>query len=202
MAGPKSLHIPLFEMLGCDVPVILAGMVGVARLELAAAVTPAGGFPTLAIVREDSSLIAPEINALRRATARPFAVNQIPAATESRLLDAQVGTCLDLGVHTFSFFWDVVPEVVARVKAADCRVLHQVGTVAAARQADAEGVNVLIVQGCEAGGHVHGPTGAFSFAEAVQFIGNLHKQQHPEHRSVSEMSRGCRPSAHNMDPTV
>ena len=163
----QSLHTPLCDMLGCDVPVILAGMGGVARSELAAAVALAGGYPTLGMVREDPSLIAAEIDALRRATSRPFAVNLIPAATEPRLLDAQIGTCLDLGVRTFSFFWDVVPEVVARVKAADCRVLHQVGTVAAARQADAEGVDVLIVQGCEAGGHVHGRTGAFPFAEAV-----------------------------------
>ena len=130
------LHTPLCDFLGCDVPVLLAGMGGVARWELAAAVANAGGYAMLGMVREDPDLIASEITALRAATNRGFAVNVIPSATEAGLLDRQIGRCLDLGVTDFTFFWDVVPAAVARVKAAGCKVLHQVGTVEAARQAE------------------------------------------------------------------
>lgn len=162
-----ALRTPLCDLLGCDVPILLAGMGGVSRWELAAAVANAGGFGMLGMVREAPSLIIEEVRALRRATDRPFAVNVIPAATEPRLLEAQIATCLDFGVPAFAFFWDVMPEVVARVKHAGCLVLHQVGTLAAARQAEKAGVDVIIAQGVGAGGHVHGRLPVFDLTRQV-----------------------------------
>ncbi len=162
-----NLHTPLCDLLGCEVPVLLAGMGGVARWELAAAVANAGGYATLGMVREDPDLIAREVAALRSATDRPFAVNLIPAATEADLLDRQIGRCLDLGVPAFGFFWDVMPDVVARVKRAGCLVLHQVGTAEAARIAEEAGADVIIAQGVEAGGHVHGRLGTFVLLERI-----------------------------------
>jgi nitronate monooxygenase len=38
------LHTPVCDILGCQYPIVLAGMGGVARSELVAAVTRAGGF--------------------------------------------------------------------------------------------------------------------------------------------------------------
>lgn len=163
----SPLHTPLCDLLGCEVPVLLAGMGGVARWELAAAVANAGGYAMLGMVREDPALIGREVTALRAATDRPFAVNIIPSATEAGLLDRQIGLCLDLGVRAFTFFWDVVPAAVARVKAAGALVLHQVGTADAARQAEAAGADVVIAQGIEAGGHVHGRTGTLALADEV-----------------------------------
>ncbi|MAQ37114.1 MAG: 2-nitropropane dioxygenase [Thioclava sp.] len=163
----NPLHKPLCDLLGCAQPVLLAGMGGVSRWELAAAVANAGGYGILGMVREDPALIAAEVTALRDATDRPFAVNLIPAATEPALLDAQIACCLDLGVPAFSFFWDVMPDVVARVKRAGCLVLHQVGTVEAARIAEEAGADVIIAQGVEAGGHVHGRHPAFGLAEQI-----------------------------------
>jgi nitronate monooxygenase len=170
MPGPDEsppLRTPLCDLLGCEVPVLLAGMGGVARAELAAAVARAGGYAMLGMVRESPELIETEIRAYRAATDRPFAVNVIPSATDPALLQAQIARCLDLGVRAFTFFWDVLPEVIAQVKREGCLVLHQVGTLAAARQAEAAGADVIIAQGIEAGGHVHGRTGAFALAEAV-----------------------------------
>lgn len=43
-------------------------------------------------------------------------------------------------------------------------MLHQVGTPEAARAAESAGVDALIAQGIEAGGHVHGRIGAFALA--------------------------------------
>lgn len=163
----KSLRTPICDLLGCDVPILLAGMGGVSRWELAAAVANAGGYGMLGMVRESPALITEEVTALKAATARPFAVNVIPAATEPGLLDAQIRCCLDLGVSAFTFFWDVMPEVVARVKRAGCLVLHQVGTVEAARQAEGAGSDVIIAQGVGAGGHVHGRQPVFELTEQI-----------------------------------
>ncbi|MDX5350845.1 MAG: nitronate monooxygenase [Paracoccaceae bacterium] len=161
------LRTPLCDLLGCEVPVLLAGMGGVARWELAAAVANAGGFAMLGMVRENPDLIETEVRALRAATNRPFAVNVIPAASDPALLSRQIDRCLDLGVRAFTFFWDVLPDTIARVKREGCLVLHQVGTAEAARQAEDAGADVLIAQGIEAGGHVHGRTGAFALAATV-----------------------------------
>lgn len=154
MADPLSN--PLTRLLGCDVPVLLAGMGGVAHWELAAAVANAGGYGMLGMVREPVSLITSEVTALRAATDRPFAVNLIPSATDPTLLNTQIACCLDLAVPAFTFFWDVVPAAVDRVKRAGALVLHQVGSLRAARDAEAAGADVLIAQGVGAGGHVHG----------------------------------------------
>jgi len=162
-----AIRTPVCDLLGCEVPILLAGMGGVSRWELAAAVANAGGFGMLGMVREAPDLIAAEVAALRAATDRAFAVNVIPAATEPRLLDAQIGRCLDLGVPAFAFFWDVMPDVVARVKREGCRVLHQVGTVDAARKAEDAGADVIIAQGIEAGGHVHGRSPVFDLTERI-----------------------------------
>ncbi|MCZ4352214.1 nitronate monooxygenase [Roseovarius aestuarii] len=162
-----TLHTPLCDLLGCDVPILLAGMGGVARWELAAAIANAGGYPALGMVREAPALIAQQVTALRAATDRPFAVNLIPAATDPALLDAQIRQCLDLGVTAFSFFWDVLPEVVARVKNHGALVLHQVGTPQQAQLAEDAGADVIIAQGIEAGGHVHGRIGSYPLAETI-----------------------------------
>jgi nitronate monooxygenase len=167
MDSNNGIRTPLCDLLGCDVPILLAGMGGVARWELAAGVANAGGFAALGMVRESPELIASEVKALQAATDRQFAVNLIPAATDPALLDAQIEQCFRLGVTAFSFFWDVLPDVVARVKRKGALILHQVGTVEQARRAEDAGVDVIIAQGIEAGGHVHGRIGSFALTETI-----------------------------------
>lgn len=162
-----TLRTPVCDLLGCDHPVLLAGMGGVARSELCAAVAEAGGFGMIGMVRETAEFIAAEVAAVRARTKRPFAVNLIPAATEAGLLDRELGVCLDFGVPAMCFFWDVVPAAVRRAKDAGCIVLHQVGSLRAAEEAEAAGADVLIAQGVEAGGHVHGRTPALVLVEQV-----------------------------------
>ena len=163
----RRLHTPVCALLGCDVPILLAGMGGVARSELVTAVAEAGGYGILGMVREAPALIAAEIDAVRASTTRPFAVNLIPAATDPKLLAAEMQVCFDRTVPAMCFFWDVVPGAVARAKAAGCLVLHQVGSLNAALAAMAAGADVLIVQGVEAGGHVHGTVASLILVEQV-----------------------------------
>ncbi len=167
MPDRHRLHSPICDLLGCELPILSAGMGGVARSELVAAVAQAGGYGILGMVREDPELIAHEIDAVRTRTDRPFAVNLIPAATAPALLDAELAVCFERGVSAMCFFWDVVPEAVARAKAAGCLVLHQVGSLSAAHEAEAAGADVLILQGVEAGGHVHGTVGSLVLVEQV-----------------------------------
>ncbi len=153
---PRALQTPLLELLGCEVPIMNAGMGGVARSELAAAVCNAGGFGCLGMVRESASRITEEVTRLRARTDRPFAVNLIPAATAPALLEQQVETCLELDVPAITLFWDVDRDLVKELKQRSVLVLHQVGSRADAQHALRAGADVLIAQGAEAGGHVRG----------------------------------------------
>lgn len=158
MNEASPLATPLCRLLGCRYPILLAGMGGVARSELVAAVTEAGGYGFLGMVREQPALIAAEIAAVRARTDHPFGVNLIPAATDAALLEAELAVCFEQRVHSLCFFWDVDAAAIARAKAAGCLVFYQVGSVADAVAAEAAGADVIIAQGVEAGGHVRGTT--------------------------------------------
>jgi nitronate monooxygenase len=153
-----ALRTPVCELLGCDVPVVLAGMGGVARSELVAAVSNAGGFGFLGMVREPPDLIRSEIARVRVATSREFGVNLIPAATDPLLLEAELEVVIAEHVAAVTLFWDLKPDVVRRLRDSGCLVLCQVGSVREAEDAVAAGAQILIAQGFEAGGHVRGTT--------------------------------------------
>jgi nitronate monooxygenase len=154
----STLQTPICELLGCDVPVVLAGMGGVARSELVAAVSAAGGFGFLGMVREPPDLIRSEIARVRAATTRDFGVNLIPAATDPDLLEAELATVIAERVGAVTLFWDLRPDIVRRLRDAGCLVLCQIGSVREAEEAAVAGAHVVIAQGFEAGGHVRGKT--------------------------------------------
>lgn len=163
-----ALRTPLCALLGCELPILLAGMGGVARHRLAAAVARAGGFAVLGMVREPVSRIRDEVMALRALCSGPFAVNLIPAATPAALLKQQVAACAALEVPAMVLFWEVDQQLVRHLKEEGIQVIYQVGSREDAQQALAAGADVLIAQGHEAGGHVRGTTGTLSLlAELV-----------------------------------
>jgi nitronate monooxygenase len=153
---PADLRRPICDLLGCNYPVVLAGMGGVARSELVIAVTEAGGFGFLGMVREPVALIRAEVERVRARTRRSFGVNLIPAATDRALLDAQLAECIALDVPVVCLFWDLVPDALQRLRDAGIVVICQIGSAAEAQEAQAAGAQALIAQGREAGGHVRG----------------------------------------------
>jgi nitronate monooxygenase len=153
------LHTPVCDLLCCEYPIVLAGMGGVARSELVAAVSEAGGFGFLGMVRESPEFITSEITAVRARTARPFGVNLIPAATKPDWLAAELDACIAARIHAVTLFWDLSVETVKRLRGEGVLVACQVGSLAEARAAEDAGADILIAQGLEAGGHVRGLSG-------------------------------------------
>lgn len=151
-----DLHTSVCDLLGCRYPIVLAGMGGVARSELVAAVTEAGGFGFLGMVRELPALIQTEVRRVREHTGRAFGVNLIPAATDAVLLEAQLAACIDLAVPVVGLFWDISAGITQRLRDAGILIVCQIGSVQEAEAAQAGGAHALIAQGCEAGGHVRG----------------------------------------------
>jgi nitronate monooxygenase len=149
-----TLHTPVCDLLGCESPIVLAGMGGVARSELVTAVTKAGSFGFLGMVRESPELIRSEVEKVRAATDRDFGVNLIPAATEPDLLEAEIAAVLAARVPVVCLFWDLSAELVKRLRGEGVLVVCQVGGLQEAQEAQEAGAQILIAQGVEAGGHV------------------------------------------------
>ena len=71
MVNPAPLKTRLTELLGCDYPIVQAGMGGPGRSELCAAVSSAGAFGCIGMVKESPELVRREIAAVPR-THEPF----------------------------------------------------------------------------------------------------------------------------------
>ena len=125
-----------------------------ARHELAAAVSEAGGLGTMATL--EPPRLAWELAAARRLTGRPLAVN---------LLLPFVGAehwRVAAGADAVVTFWGFPRRRTSGVW------IHQCGSVEEARAAHAAGVDAVIAQGVEAGGHVRGTTPAGDLLERVR----------------------------------
>ncbi|HEV2562538.1 MAG TPA: nitronate monooxygenase [Rhizomicrobium sp.] len=169
----KPLHTPVCDLFGCDVPVMLAGMGGPSRSELVAAVTEAGGFGFLGMVRESPRRIQTEIERVRARTSRNFGVNLIPAATPPDELIGELQIVLELKPFAVALFWDVAPAVIKRLRDAGILVVHQVGSASEAEEAQRAGAQVLIAQGIEAGGHVRATKPLFETLAEVLAVANV-----------------------------
>lgn len=144
------LTTPLCDMFGTTVPIWNAGMGGgLAGVDLAAAVSEAGGLGVLGMGGLPAGLIADHIRQLRARTDRSFGVNLIMPLMN----DAAVQCCLDERVPTLILFWGDPAPYVERAHAVGTKVVVQVGSVAQARSAAGAGVDAVMVQGVEAGGH-------------------------------------------------
>jgi nitronate monooxygenase len=71
-------------------------------------------------------------------------------------VDAIIDLCLEEHVPILATFWGDPTPYVARAHAAGVKVIDQVGSVAAARRAAQAGVDAIVAQGVEAGGHLAG----------------------------------------------
>jgi nitronate monooxygenase len=153
----------LCERLGIDVPIIQAPMGGAVGPPLAAAVSNAGGLGMLVLWRADIDTVRRQIREVRALTSRPFGVNlNLDFPQEERL-----AVCLDERVPIISFFWRDPSALVPRAKAGGAIVMHTVGSAAAAKQAVNCGVDIVIAQGWEAGGHVRGTVATMPLVPAV-----------------------------------
>jgi nitronate monooxygenase/enoyl-[acyl-carrier protein] reductase II len=158
------VHTPLCDELGIEVPILNVGFGGGAPARLAAAVSNAGGCGVIGTGGLPAAALRPEIIRRRGLTDRPFGVNVIIAGmsmsdlTWSRTIEQQIDVCLDERVPLLVLFWGDPAPFVERAHAAGTKVFLQVGTVEEARSAQQRGVDAVIAQGVEAGGHVKGRT--------------------------------------------
>jgi NAD(P)H-dependent flavin oxidoreductase YrpB (nitropropane dioxygenase family) len=147
------LSTPLCNLLGIEVPIITAPMgPNITSLELAAAVSNAGGLGIISFGGNPPPLLRQEIHRLRSLTSKPFGVNLLLEFP----VEEHVKVCIEEQVPVLSFFWGDPSPYVERAHAAGIKVVDQVGSVEAAQRSARAGIDVIIAQGVEAGGHIAG----------------------------------------------
>jgi len=153
-------------LLGIDHAVVQAGMARYGTsAALAAAVSEAGGLGILGCLRRPADEAVAEIRLIRERTNRPFGVNFVLPLLDEKTFAA----CVAERVPVFSFFRGDPAEATARAHESGAKVIHQVTTVAEAERARRVGVDIIVAQGTEAGGH-NGPIPLFDLLPDVVAI--------------------------------
>jgi enoyl-[acyl-carrier protein] reductase II len=161
---PATLTTRLTREFNLEVPFVNAGMAFVATAPLASAVCNAGGLGMIGIAAMDPAFLRAQIHQIRGATDRAFGVNIIARFSTPDQIDILVQEKVPLVV----FFWDEAPaDWIARLREAGARIWIQIGSIAEASAAIAQGVDGLVVQGSEAGGHNRSSAGLLSLLPAV-----------------------------------
>jgi enoyl-[acyl-carrier protein] reductase II len=164
-----SLRTPLCDLLGIEHPILLAGMGGVAYAELCAAVSNAGGFGTLGMAGRSQSEIRDQIRKVRDLTEKPFGVDLLAAVPES--LERTADLIIEGGAAAFISGLGVPPpHLVQRFHEAGLQVMNVSGTVRHARAAEAGGLDAVVAQGTEAGGHTGRVAGLALIPQVVDAV--------------------------------
>jgi NAD(P)H-dependent flavin oxidoreductase YrpB (nitropropane dioxygenase family) len=160
---PTTFDTPFCRLVGIPLPIVQAPIGGLAVPELAAAVSRAGGLGMIALTWAEPADIDAKIGRLKALTDRPFGVNLILRTEQQERLRL----CLDAGARIVSLFWGDPAQLVPIAHEAGAIVMHTVGDVAEARRAVDAGVDVVVAQGWEAGGHVRGEVATMVLVPAV-----------------------------------
>ncbi len=161
-----SLKTRLTERYDLQTPIVQAGMAFAGMTPpLGIAVSQAGAMGSIAGV----GILPPEVVRMlvaetQAGTAKAFHVNFITPFTSDELIELMC----ELRPPAVSFHWGhPSPTWIEKLHSAGVDVWEQVGTVDAARAAAGDGVDLVIAQGSEAGGHSLGSVGALALTPAV-----------------------------------
>ncbi|OLR94839.1 NAD(P)H-dependent flavin oxidoreductase [Actinokineospora bangkokensis] len=152
-----------WRRLGLAAPLAQAPIGSASTPALVAAVAEAGALGVLAASWTAPSGLARHLLEVGRRTDRAFAVNLVLRWPQHDRL----AIALDSGVRVISTSWGDPAPYRAAITAAGALHLHMVGDAEEARAAVDSGVDVVVAQGWEAGGHVRGTTSTLALVPEV-----------------------------------
>ena len=158
------LRTGLCDLIGIELPIISAPMgPDLSGPDLVAAVSGAGGLGVLQAQLHPPQLLRKALQRIRSVTDKPFGVGFVLHFP----CDEGMAICLEERVSVLWTFWGDPSRFVAPAHAAGVKVFAQVGSVADARAVAASGVDVVVAQGVEAGGHVAGEVSTLALVPRV-----------------------------------
>jgi len=145
------IRTELCDILDIPHPIIQGGMAWVATAELATAVSEAGGLGIIGAGNAPPDWVARQIAQVQTWTDRPFGVN-IPLF--SPYVDGVVALCIDRAVPIVTTGAGAPGPYLEPLRRAGIKVFPLVASVALARRVARQGVDGVIVEGTESGGHI------------------------------------------------
>jgi enoyl-[acyl-carrier protein] reductase II len=138
------------EIFGIQYPIILGGMVWVGKSALVAAVSDAGGLGLLGTGGMPIDEIIMEIERVKQRTSKPFGVN-IPLVRPDA--EEMINVSIDKGASVISTGSGSPKKFTRMIKDRGQKVMHVVSSVSFAEKCADVGVDVIVAEGYEAGGH-------------------------------------------------
>ena len=141
----------LNELLGTEFPIIQGGMANVATGAFAAAVSNAGALGLIGSGGMDADALRAEIRTARAATGKPFGVNLMLMNPHIEDLARVV---MEEGVQVVTTGAGNPGKFVPSWKEAGIKVFPVVAAPILARRLERYGIDGVIAEGCESGGHI------------------------------------------------
>jgi len=149
---------------GCDVAIICGAMSWVSERNLVAAISNAGGFGLIACGAMSPDLLDREIAATKALTAKPFGVNLITMHPD---LMALIDVCARHNVSHIVLAGGLPPTgSLDAIKASGAKVICFAPALSLAKKLIRSGVDALVIEGMEAGGHI-GPVSTSVLAQEI-----------------------------------
>lgn len=142
---------PLCDLLGIEHPIVQGGMAWAASAELAAAVSNAGGLGVVGAGNQPAETVRQELRLARILTNRPLGAN-VPLFTPG--VEDRLQVFIDEGVSVVTVGGGNAGPYLGPLQRAGIRVIPVVASVALARRIARQGVDALIAEGMESGGHI------------------------------------------------
>lgn len=139
------------ELLNIDYPIFQGGMAWIADGDLAGAVSKAGGLGIIGGGNAPKEIVKGHIDRIRELTDKPFGVNIMLL---SPFVDDIVDLVIEEGVKVVTTGAGSPKKYMARFKAAGMVVIPVVASVAQAKSMARIGVDAIIAEGMEGGGHI------------------------------------------------
>lgn len=150
MTADQRLHTRACELFGVDYPIVQTGMGWVAYPKLVTAVSEAGGLGIIAAAPMTFDQMVAAIREVKESTDKPFGVN---FRTDIADIDRRIDHCIAAGVKVASFAQAPSPDMVKKLKDAGVVTMPTVGARRHAEKVAEWGVDAVIAQGAEGGGH-------------------------------------------------
>ena len=138
------------ELFGIQYPVIAGGMVWCSGWRLAAAVSNAGGFGLLGAGSMHPETLIEHIDKMNAATDKPWGIN-IPLMYPE--IDRLIEIIIEKGVKIVFTSAGSPKKYTARFHEAGIKVAHVVSSSKFAKKCEEAGVDAVVAEGFEAGGH-------------------------------------------------
>lgn len=139
------------ELLGIEYPIIQGGMAWVAEHRLASAVSEAGGLGLIGAANAPAEVVRDEIRKVKEVTDKPFGVNVMLLSPHA---DEVAKVIVEEGVKVVTTGAGNPGRYLAMWKEAGVKVIPVVASVAMAKMLQRSGVDAVIAEGCESGGHI------------------------------------------------